>query len=153
MFKTVFEYTPEEPTILVKYKIDGGDVDFDSTAALAVLLIEEVIFLNNHWWMSATRSDKFFKEKLDNPWPEEACKTFSLNVNCNDVFAWGCSDAEECFYDDLEDVFNHWEKDRVWGPAIWCIKKRNQMPQKPVYESIMKAGIWNLDEIVKETTD
>ena len=80
-------------------------------------------------------------------WPETAVNTFSINVNCNDVFAWASADAEEMFYEDLEDVYTHWEKDPSWGPAVWCIKKRNLMPQRPVYEAIMKAGIWNLDEM------
>lgn len=153
-FQTLFEYKsdPEDPTP-VKYKIDNKEVQYDIQAVLVVLLLEEVIFLNDHWWMSTTRDSRFFKEPLENPWPEEACNTVSLNVNCSDVFAWGCSDAEECTYRELKDVFDHWEKDPVWGGAIWCIKKRNQMPQKPVYKRIMEAGIWNLDEIVTKSEE
>ena len=124
-FKTFFEYKadPEDPTP-VKYKIDDGDVEYDNEAVLAVLLLEEVIFLNDHWWKSATRDNRFFKEPPKNPWPEEACNTVSLNVNCSDVFAWGCSDAEECTYRELKDVFDHWEKDPSCGVQLFGVLKK-----------------------------
>lgn len=147
--ETIADYSFPKENLLVKYKFtDEENYEFEIEAALSVLLVEEVIFLNNHYWHSIDR-DKgpVYNTKPENPWPEEACKTVSLNVNCNDVFAWGCADAEECYYNDLEDVFDHWKKDPIWGSSIWCIKKRNEMPQKPVYDDIMKSGIWNLDEM------
>lgn len=109
---------------------------FEHEAALAHLLINEVVFLNSNWW--------------EDSWPEDAKKTFSISLNCNDVFAWGCADAEGLRFYDLEDVYDHWEKDPSWGPAIWCIKKRKQMPQRPVEKSIREAGIWDLDQLKEE---
>ena len=106
---------------------------FEENMALALLLINSVIFLNDHWW------------KKD--WPEDAKAKTSLNVNCNDIFAWGCADAEEMDYEDLESLYDHYIKDPMFGSAVWCIKKRKQMPQPPVYKDIQKAGIWNLDEL------
>jgi len=97
--------------------------------------------------MSANRSPKFYKDPPENPWPEDACKTFSVSVNCNDIFCWGAADAEECFIDDLEDLYKHWQQDKNWGAAIWCIKRRGMMPQKPVEEAIRKEGIWDLDSM------
>lgn len=106
---------------------------FNTEKALAVLLLDNVIFLNDHWW--------------ENTWPEECRNLPSLNVNCNDVFCWGSADAVEIHHHEIQSLFEHWEKDKIWGPAIWCIKKENIMPQKPVYDDIMKKGIWNLDEM------
>lgn len=148
MIKVIFEHKLEVPTIMVEFQVDDFEEEFDGEKALAVLLLEDVVFLNNHWWLSASRSTKFYKEPPENPWPEDACNTFSISVNCNDIFAWACADAEECYFDELQDLFNHWKKDKTWGSAVWCIKKRNQLPQKPVYDSIMKTGIWDLDNIV-----
>jgi hypothetical protein len=106
---------------------------FESEKALAMLLNNEVVFLNNHWW--------------EKEWPEEAKQTFSINCNCNDVFAWGCADAEEITYDELKDLYDHFVKDPQWGSAIWCIKKRKLMPQRPVLISIEKNGIWDLSSM------
>lgn len=106
---------------------------FEDGKALAVLLMNEVIFLNSHWW--------------EDEWPEKAKKLTSLNVNCNDVFAWGCADAEELPHDQIESLYHMWQKDPSWGPAVWCMIQRNQMPQKPVEKIIREMGIWDLDAL------
>jgi hypothetical protein len=103
---------------------------FEVDKALAVLLAEDVIFLNTNWW--------------EKTWPEDAKKTFAVCVNCNDIFAWACADAEQVLYDDVESIYKYYKKDPVWGTAIWCILKRNMMPQHPVYRDMVKAG-WQLD--------
>lgn len=109
--------------------------EFSEQLALAVLLHESVIFLNDHWRHES--------------WPSEAKAVISLNVNCSDVFAWGCADAEEVPYRELSGLYHHWEKDAMWGPAVWCIKKRKARPQSPVEQRIRDAGIWDMDEIIK----
>lgn len=109
------------------------EIIFEPEQAVARMLAAGVIFLNNHWW--------------EDQWPEEAKKTTSLNVNCNDVFAWGCADGEEVYYNELEDLYDHWLKDPERGPDVWCCKKRKELPQKPVYERIKAAGIWDLDSM------
>ena len=94
---------------------------------LAALLASEAVFLNNHWW--------------EKEWPEDARKTVAICASCNDVFAWACSDAEGVNYSEIPDIFAHWLKDPDWGVAVWCMKKRNQMPQKPVEQRIRASGI------------
>jgi hypothetical protein len=103
---------------------------FSDEDALALLLLNEQVFLNDHWW--------------ERDWPEDARKQTSINANCNDVFAWGFADAEGVKFEDIEDVYKHFIKDPEWGVAVWCIKKRGIMPQRPVAERISEAGIWNL---------
>lgn len=98
---------------------------------LKVLLCEDLIIVNNGWW--------------DTEWPKDR---ISIAVICNDVFAWGCADAEEVTYSELRELYEFHKKDPDWGTAVWCIKKRKQMPQKPVEDLINKAGIWNLKEIL-----
>lgn len=116
---------------------------FNEEDALVVLLACSVVFLNNHWW------------KKDEGWPEDACKVPSLNVNTNDVLVWGCADAAEMQFDDIEEVYTHWEKDPSWGTAVWYCKKMNMMPQEPVADSIRKMGIWDIDNmgLQKNPTD
>ena len=102
---------------------------FEKEKALARLLAEDVIFLNDHW--------------REDDWPESARKSPSLNVICNDVFAWGCSDAETIYYDDIQGVYDAWIANREWGPSKWCAIKRNLKPQAPVIEAMKKAGVWD----------
>lgn len=106
---------------------------FEDEKALAHLLINDVVFANDHWW--------------EKEWPEKARKETSLNVNCNDVFAWGCADAETMLHDDIENLYRMWRKDPEWGAAVWCMIRRNQMPQKPVEKIVREAGIWDLDAL------
>jgi hypothetical protein len=103
---------------------------------LAHLLAKEVVFTNNGWW---------FKEE-NKPWQEDYT---TLHVNCNDVFAWGAADAENITFSEISELYEIWKKDEVWGPAIWCVKKRKMIPQDPVVKLIKDAGIWDLDEILK----
>lgn len=106
---------------------------FEDSMALAVLLAKEIVLINSYWW----RKDL----------PESDRKNVGVFVICNDIFAWGCADAEDLPHEEIETLYKMWRKDPCWGPAIWCIKQRKQMPQKPVEEDIRKAGIWNLDEM------
>lgn len=109
---------------------------FEAEQGLALLLLNEMVFLNSHHW--------------EDEWPAEARAAAYLGVNCNDVFAWGCADAEGASYADLEAVYLHWRKDPVWGTAVWCMIKRREMPQRPVEKYIRDAGIWDLDALVVE---
>lgn len=109
----------------VLYMLDGEE-EFEREVALAVLLEANVIFLNNYWWKKS--------------WPEDARKATALCVNCNDIFAWACADAEEIFVDELDSLYKMWLKDKTWGAALWCIQRRNLMPQKPVADAMIKAG-------------
>lgn len=127
----------EELVISYKYK---DKIEFQKEEALALFLIKEIIFLNTNW----------YKET----WTDDAKKSTVLCVNCNDVFAWGCADAEEININELEDLYNHFKKDPEYGHLIWCIKKRNMYPQEPVYKMIQNKGIWNLNDLnLKENYD
>lgn len=121
--------------------VSGKQMIFEEEAALAHLLINEVVFLNSFWWKN--KDDP----RADGNWTKEESEFISVNVNCNDVFAWGCADAESLQYNEIENLYRMWVKDSAWGPAIWCMIKRNQMPQKPVEKIIREAGIWDLDKL------
>jgi len=133
-FKVTYfhDLSEEEGGIIVKCEFNGKE-EFEPEKALAVLLLEDKIILNNNWWMDE--------------WTEEQKKQFSINLDCSDVFAWGCSDAESLVFSELNDVFNHYEKDNDWGTQVWCIKKRNMLPQKPVFDTIQKEGAWDLTKM------
>lgn len=112
---------------------------FSDENALALLLMNEVVFLNSYWY------------KKD--WPEDAQKVINVWVNCSDVFAWGVSDAEGIEFNELQDLYEHWIKDIRWGADVWCIKRRKQKPQAPVEKAIREAGVWDLDSIYDNFQD
>lgn len=121
---------PEEVNWVFNYS-GVDEIVFEENKALALLLLNEVVILNEHWW------------KKD--WPEDAQKTFALAVNCNDTFYYASGDAEQMDYEDLEDVYTYWNQNNHWGPTVWCCKKRGMMPLKKIYDAIQKDGFWNLD--------
>jgi hypothetical protein len=131
-YKATYIHEIPEEGIIVKGKYNGKE-EIEYGKALAVLLLEDKVILNNHWWIEE--------------WDEEFKKLFSINLNCSDVFAWGCADTESFVFSELEDVFNHYEKDNNWGTEVWCIKKRNMLPQQPVFDKIQKDGIWDLTQM------
>lgn len=100
---------------------------FEVEPALAMLLINEVIFLNTNHWHKA--------------WPEEAQRTVALCVNCNDCFAWGCSDAETIKFAELEELYRLWLKYPMMGGYLWCVIKREQLPQRPIATRMINEGI------------
>ena len=105
------------------------------SSMIAALLVSEEVFISTNWY----RED----------WPDVAKTQAVLAVMCNDVFAWGVADAEQLDFKEIDDLYSHWDYDPVWGTAIWCVKKRKMMPQKPVCEKITEAGKWDLSEIQK----
>jgi hypothetical protein len=106
---------------------------FNPEEALALLLINDVVFLNNNWW----------KEE----WTKEERDEISINVICNDVFAWGCADCERLPFKELKTLYEMWKKDPGWGSSVWCMIQRKEMPQKPLEKIIRKEGIWDLDSL------
>jgi hypothetical protein len=109
------------------------EMKFEEDDALAHLLINGVIFLNSNWWKDE--------------WSNEDRESISVNVQCNDIFMWGCSDAEGLPFDEIKNLYRMWRKDPDWGAAVWCMVQRKQMPQKPVEDIIRKASIWDLDSL------
>ena len=126
---------------VMPYKDRPHEIIFEAEYALALMLINQVVFLNDHWWMD--------------DWPEEAKKTTSLNVNCNDIFAWGCADAEELLHNDIEPLYRMWRADPAWGASKWCAIRRNQKPQPPVIKAMKTAGSWDdiMERLGENTMD
>jgi hypothetical protein len=91
---------------------------------IAILLLDEKVFTNSFYFMK--------------DWPQDAKNKTAFEVNCSDIFAWGCADSEPIDYSEIIDLFECYLKDPNNGCDIWCIKKRNIFPQKPVYEYLIK---------------
>lgn len=98
---------------------------------LATLLLNDVLIVNNFWWKTEWK-----KDQRDN---------IAIAVNCSDVFAYAAADAEIINYDEIIEVYKHWKQDYIWGPTVFCIKKRKCKPLPHIFSAIKKHNIWNLD--------
>jgi hypothetical protein len=104
---------------------------------VAHLLINEVVSLYGFWHDG--EDDKVGRR----------LNAVQLSVNCSDVFAWGCADAEPLPFTAIPTAYAMWQHDEVWGLAAWCVMRRKQMPQPPVEKLIRAAGVWDLDALVR----
>lgn len=107
---------------------DGKEWWVHEEEALAVLLDAQAVFANGR---------KYICEGGEQP------ETVVLFVNCNDVFAWGCADAEDLPYGEIAAVYEAWEHPSGWGVERWCCIRRNEKPQRPVEERIRGDGAWD----------
>lgn len=97
---------------------------------LSILLKDEVLFCNS-------------RDFID-PWTKKPSgKTIVLFVNCSDIFAWGCADAENLTTSDILPLYKLYAVNKTWGPAKWCCFKRNEKPQRPVEKAMREAGVWD----------
>jgi hypothetical protein len=109
--------------------------------AMAILMAEGVCFMNN--------------AKLEDP-KNDNWNTV-IYVLCNDIFAWGCADAESISNSDGDDdsevldLYRMHREDSMWGSAKWCCKKRKSKPQRAVIDAMKKAGVW--DEVMESLPD
>lgn len=85
------------------------------------------------------RNDELFMGA--NPAKEE--KTIMLFVLCNDLFYWGCADAEPISPEELEIFYTAWLNDKRWGTQKWVCRKRSLRPQVPIVKSMKEAGVWD----------
>jgi hypothetical protein len=78
-----------------------------------------------------------------------------LFVNCSDVFAWACSDAETISSDEELKHLYEWCVSNKHGSVIWCCVKRGMQPQKPIADLLRKDGCWvqRLDDLEKNSYD
>lgn len=112
------------------------DDEFDEELFLAELLQKGYVFCNERRFLDIDKEQT----------PQE--KTIVLFINLNDVFAWGCADAE-CFnLKDLEVIFSYYKYWGYDGIIKWASIKRNQKPQKPIADDMKKYSHW--DEIMEK---
>ena len=74
---------------------------------------------------------------------------WTLTLNVNDVFAWGCADSEQIGHDELEDLTKRVIESPLWGVSLHAIIKRRQLPQDPIVKYMAQTGI-DLDDLVKK---
>ena len=112
------------------YLIDSKEC-YNDEGMLITLLKDDVLFCNSRKFIDLDGSVQ----------PE----TLILFVNCNDVFAWGCADAECITLSELSDLYKLHKSDAKWGSTKWVCKKRNLQPQRPIIKDMKEDGAWTSD--------
>jgi len=102
-------------------KMPSGE--FDNEKALGMLLLDGTISLYDD--------------------TEYTNGEIKLWINCNDVFAWACADAEDVHYDDIESIYKSWLADKKCGGIKWAIRKRGMPPQEPMVDLFKENGCWD----------
>lgn len=123
----------------VLFEVDGKEY-CNEEAALSILLRDEVLFCNER--------DVVFRGE------PSGCTTV-LYVNCNDVFAWACADAEDLPNDEIGNLYKMHIADPKWGSIKWCCHRRNEQPQKPVADDMKLDGSWDesMDDLKENAYD
>lgn len=110
---------------VIYYKDREGYVFVDENKALACLLADDICFLN-------------VREG-----------TTVVYVIANDVFAWGCADAENITNSDGDEdseiyaLYKFWKENQTYGPIKWLCLKRNEQPQDPIRKRMIEVGYWD----------
>lgn len=134
MARSRTEYCPSLEEIYGSFEAfeKNDSSNFDEYKALAKLLVDGVLFVGD------AIDGPFFSSNS-----KEAGNTISLSVNCNDIFAWACADAEPITCEELPQLYLEHAKNPSWGAIKWCAKKRNIQPQSPVIRDMKKEGVWD----------
>jgi hypothetical protein len=151
MAEVTWALEPDDIEWIMTWKDKPSTNEFEDDKALAHLLMNEVVFLNSHWSKYErltnvrTEDGKGYKSapRADARWTKAESELIAVYVNCNDVFAWGCADAEDLPHDEIENLYRLWRADPHWGSAKWCAIRRKQQPQKPVIDAMKAAGSWD----------
>lgn len=132
------EYLDDDKVFL---KLDDGSIHCVEEKALEILLRDNILFSNEREFL--------------NPDGTKGGSTVILYVNCNDVFAWACADAEDLPHDEIGNLYKMHKANKRWGATIWCILRRKQKPQKPMEDLMKKDGVWTegLEKLNENTQD
>lgn len=109
-------------------------------AMMVPLLIKEVIFFNTPW----TRTDLSKEDKK---------YLHKILVNCNDVFIWGCADAEEISMNEIPELYDMWLKDPSWDLLFGVLRSATTCHKSlfMIVFSAVGSGIsmkWACDQIL-----
>lgn len=88
-------------------------------------------------------------------WSKDENGVLSVSMNCSDIFAWGCADAEPIGPEDLPDIEKARDDVRALAPGIhnldslhwtelWCARKREMRPQGAFFRHIEDERIAQL---------
>ena len=64
-------------------------------------------------------------------------------INCNDIFCWGCVDAEDVTPETLPILEQAFKDAKYSGDLLYCARQRKMRPQGAAYKVIAKKD-WHL---------
>lgn len=78
---------------------------------------------------------------------------FKAMINCNDLFYWGCADAEPIEVEDIPLLEQATEDSEYYGDLLFCARKRKMRPQGAYYQQFNEedAALFNAAGPKRET--
>ena len=64
-------------------------------------------------------------------------------MNCNDMFYWGCADAEDITNESLDELARAFQDSEDHGAALYCARQRGMRPQGAFYSYVDESD-WRL---------
>ena len=98
---------------------------------LAYLLFKGIVFVNSRKYVNIDDNQTVMPS------------TTIIFVNCNDIWAWGCADAEEVTKKELPVLCRMYMGDKRWGVLKWACRKRGMRPQFPIRRDMKELGVWS----------
>lgn len=108
------------------------DEDMSEEDALAYLLLDGVCFINH----------RYYTMNQDSPSEGQTTVVFVLT---NDIFAWGCADAEDLPSNEIIPLYRLWRQDSTWGPVKWACRRRQRQPQQALIDAMKESGAWDAE--------
>jgi hypothetical protein len=78
-------------------------------------------------------ADLVEREQLSITFDNKECTSYTMYVNCNDLFYWACADAEEITTEEFDSLEECLAINERYGSLLWCCRKRGMRPQTPYY--------------------
>lgn len=95
-----------------------------------------------NWLSSFTETEQEMIYKLhEDEQLHVSFEPYSLCLNANDLFVWGCADSEDIAKEDLAELVVI--AGQKHGISKWICKRRGEKPQKPIQEMMKKSGVWD----------
>jgi hypothetical protein len=79
---------------------------------------------------------------VDDRYDEDSNKVLGISINCNDWFAFACSDSEPLTWKGLLELKKMMAADPRYGMEKWCCKQRDQKPEPYEQAKLRKLGLW-----------
>jgi hypothetical protein len=102
-------------------------------------MLAEMLLDNGTLFIGDADSGPFFEGETP------SANSLRVYVNCNDLFAWACADAEELPLSEVPRLYRMWKADPEYGTSRWTCLRRNLAPQRPVEADWRKHGTWDAE--------
>lgn len=128
----ILQYELDDVIYRFPTRDNAEHVEEDHDKMLAILLVRGVVFSRDGFTI-INKDSKY----------EASGEGTALYVNTNDMFAWGCADAEDLPHEEIPKLFMHYHQNGADGVVMWACYRNQMQPQRAVKADMIARGVWN----------